>query len=258
MKHVSPAARALGAAALAVTMAAPATAQADATLNRWSGQWWQWAFSLPAVPVGGGSTHPLVGNDADYGDPDLFEFCGNGQQGKLWFLGGDFAGSGEPIERTCVIPAGTTVVLPVVNFECSTAEGDAEPTDPKWKQARDLKNCTKPIGDLLSGTARFGRMTSGPGAATPTYDLKDIPVQRLITDGPYSVYFPPDNVIGLTDPLVNPSLAQADGQWVVLRPAQLKPGRYRIEFTGAFDGQLLFNGTYNLIVAWPNGTLPRR
>ena len=58
-------------------------------------------MSIPAIQAPeGGSTHPLVGNDDAAGDVDLFEYCGNGQHGELWFLGGDFSGTGEEIERT--------------------------------------------------------------------------------------------------------------------------------------------------------------
>ena len=76
-------------------------------------QWWQWAFSIPNTPVtkeGEGSIHPLVGDNDDFGDPTFYEFCGNGQHGDVWFLGGDFSGTGEPFERTCTIPYGKTIL----------------------------------------------------------------------------------------------------------------------------------------------------
>ena len=58
----------------------------------------------------------------------------------------------------------------------------------------------------------------------------------------------------------NPSLADADGQWVVLE--DLLPGRYRLEFTGVFDDpdtpeiDFEVNGAYNIEIAEPNGEPP--
>jgi hypothetical protein len=211
-------------------------------------QWWQWALSIPNVTDSEGNPiHPLVGLDTDNGPP--FEYCGNGQHGELWFLGGDFAGTGVPFERTCTIPFGKTIVLAVINAECSTAEGDATAGDPVKQQAKDLKECAEGIGDLLSGTALFG-----PEGG----QLNEIRVQRLRTVNAFPVWFSPSNVAGLEDPITpNPSLSQADGQWVILR--NLKPGFYRLEFTGVFiDPPVTFqlNGAYNIEIAQPNGDTP--
>ena len=216
-------------------------------------QWWQWAFSIPSTPTSDGegeSIHPLVGDNDNFGDPGFFEFCGHGQHGKVWFLGGDFSGSGEFFERTCEIPARITVLLPVINFECSTAEGDATQTDSATQQTRELKECTKPVGDLLDGQAWFG-IEDGP--------LHEVKVRRVRSSNAFFVYFSPFNVIGLENAGPNPSLAHADGQWVILR--NLKPGRYRLEFTGTFNDpetpgiDFEINGAYNLVVVERNGEL---
>lgn len=233
----------------------PFTAHANSSSAgpKLTAEWWQWAFSIPNTPASedGGSVHPLVGDNDDFGDPDFFEFCGNGQHGEVWFLGGDFSGSGETFERTCEIPAHKTILLPVINFECSTAEGDATQGASAEQQAQELKKCAKPVGDLLGGTAWFGP-ENGP--------LKEVKVRRIRTEDAFLVHFAPSNVIGLEDPYPNPSLAQADGQWVILR--NLRPGRYRLEFTGVFDDpetpeiDFEINGAYNLVVSEENGELP--
>ena len=129
-------------------------------LGSLTGKWWQWAFSIPntlSTPVNPsrgeddedddkkGSIHPLVGDDNDIGDPNFFEYCGNGQHGDVWFLGGDFSGSGEPFERTCEIPFGKTILVAVINFECSTAEGDATKGAPVEQQTDELQECVEPI-----------------------------------------------------------------------------------------------------------------
>jgi hypothetical protein len=209
-------------------------------------QWWQWAFSMPNVSTTEGDwIHPLVGDDSTSGEPGFYESCGNGQHGDLWFLGGDFAGTGEPFERTCTIPFGKTIVLAVINVECSTAEGDATAGDPVKQQADDLKDCAESIGNDLSGTAAFGPIGG---------DLQEVRVERLSTVNAFPLWISPSNVAGLEDPITpNPSLSQADGQWVILR--NLQPGFYRLEFSGVYISPDVFelNGAYNLEIAKPNG-----
>ncbi len=177
----------------------------------------------------------------------IFESCGNGQHGDLWFLGGDFAGTGEPFERTCTVPFGKTIVLAAINVECSTAEGNATAGDPVKQQAADLQECAQEIGDVLSGTALFGP-AEGP--------LEEVRVERLSTVNAFPVWYSPSNVAGVEDPVPNPSLAQADGQWVILR--NLQPGWYRVEFNGVYISPDIFelNGAYNIQVAEPNGDAP--
>jgi hypothetical protein len=229
-------------------------------LGSLTGKWWQWAYSIPntlSTPVNPpragkkGSIHPLVGSNDDIGDPDFFEYCGNGQHGDVWFLGGDFSGTGEPFERTCEIPFGKTILVAVINFACSTAEGDATKGTSVENQTMELQACTKPVGELLSGTALFG-LEGG--------QLEDEAVLRLVTNNAFSVYFSPHNVVGLSPVDPNPSLAYADGQWVVLE--HLEPGRYRLEFNGVFDDpgnpgiEFELNGAYNIEIAQPNGEPP--
>jgi hypothetical protein len=235
--------------------------KSEQELGSLTGNWWQWAYSIPNTrsapdnpPREGkkGSIHPLVGDNSDIGDLNFFEYCGNGQHGDVWFLGGDFSGTGEPFERTCEIPSGKTILVAIINFACSTAEGDATKGATVEQQTNELQACTEPVGDLLSGTAIFGP-EGGP--------LVDQPVLRLVTQEAFSVYFSPNNVVGLDPVDPNPSLADADGQWVVLEG--LESGRYRLEFNGTFDDpetpespDFELNGAYNIEVAQPNGEPP--
>ncbi len=74
--------------------------------------WWRWAIALPA------SGHPLVSE----GNVD----CSVGQSGHVWYLAGAFAPAppARATERTCDIPSGTALFLPLVNVDCSTLEAD--------------------------------------------------------------------------------------------------------------------------------------
>src|SRR5437867_484977 len=87
------------------------------TYGEWSADWWQWALSIPQPH------NPLLDNTG--------KDCGVGQHGPVWFLGGTFAvAQSEPgvisgtATRDCAIPADKGVLFPVINGECSTAEGN--------------------------------------------------------------------------------------------------------------------------------------
>ena len=60
---------------------------------------WQWLTSLPP------SKNPALDRSG--------QFCSEGQQGSLWFLSG--AAAADRIERTCTVPFGTNIVVPVIS-----------------------------------------------------------------------------------------------------------------------------------------------
>src|SRR5262245_56493444 len=86
----------------AATPATISAASADAVAA-----WGQWLFSFPAA----------VSPAADA----TGAACGLGQQGSTFFLAPSSAGAGT-VTRTCTILEGTTVVVPVIAVDCSTAE----------------------------------------------------------------------------------------------------------------------------------------
>ena len=84
------------------------------TYSEWSAEFVQYAFSIPVA------SNPLMDN----GD------CSIGQSGPVWFLGGKVCQIGVPgctetITRSCSIPAGTALFLPIWWVEDSALE---EPT----------------------------------------------------------------------------------------------------------------------------------
>ena len=82
------------------------------TYEEWAARWWQWAYSLPAD-----DTHPLLA--------DGVMDCSPGQKGKVWFLGGNLAGS--EANRECEVPAGKALFFPIINIVCSEWTGDDDP-----------------------------------------------------------------------------------------------------------------------------------
>lgn len=181
---------------------------------RLTAHWWQWVFSIPD------SANPLTELTG--------ERCVVGQHGPVWFLGGDFTGSGGPIQRTCTIPRGKSILMPVINAECSTAEGNANQDEPFLKKVRDLRDCAKALVDqVITAEASFGLA----GDLDP--DLEDLEVKRVRTALPFALSFPPDAVLGLGSP--NPSLSIADGFWVLVPPQA--PGTYELKVLGEFDAE---------------------
>jgi hypothetical protein len=75
--------------------------------SKWIANWWQWTFSIPAAQ------HPR--------DNYTSEKCTVNQEGPVWFLADQLGGKEE---RTCTIPAGKAIMIPLLTGECdaSTAE----------------------------------------------------------------------------------------------------------------------------------------
>lgn len=231
----------------------PALGDDEGVTPQLTAQWWQWSFSIPS------SVHALSQKCTD---PTGAEYCMVGQQGEYWFLGGVFKiieddsvesqqaqseeNGGiyiEKVERECHdIPLGTTILIPVLNAECNTAEelalGNSVPQGlrPKTKFLRD---CVMGLADAVdneTATAYFG-----PVDSKGNWTQNSLEVQRVYTDLPFFIVYSPDNILSsdcepddpepfLCDPVPNPSLAMADGYWAHVRPS--KPGTYKLQTYG--------------------------
>ena len=232
-------------------LATTGTVYASEGLLQLTMAWWQWMFSIPS------SVHPLSFKASD---PTGAKYCMVGQQGDVWFLGGQFKVVDVPsvmgrqsgglraaaivpvvVERECTIPLGHTILIPVLNGECNTAEELAldNPVPPDLKdKTRFLRNCAKTLGDAVArdtASARFGPVVDG------VWNPKPVTIKRSHTSVPFSITYAPDNVISsdcsggpspfLCQPDPNPSLAQIDGYWATVRPPN-GPGTYRLETFG--------------------------
>lgn len=231
-------------------------------------RWWQWSLSIPS------SVHPLTFKETD---PTGANYCMVGQEGKEWFLGGIFKvvdvlaaknntgseGNGKitpvEIERECEIPLGKSILIPVLNGECNTAEELALGNDvPQnlFQKTRYLRECAKTLGDAVdknTASALFG-----PVDPRGNWMKSPVQVKRVHTVLPFSVMYPPDNVLSsdcpggfFCEPDPNPSLTQADGYWAQVKP--LKPGKYKLQTFGqapAFEFALRI--TYTLTVVGAN------
>ena len=180
------------------------------TWGEWTATWWQWAFSMPI------SSHPLF-DSAD---------CSAGQSGPVWFLGGAFTGTAAT--RTCTVPAGTALLFPLLNAECS----DIEPPPFFGADEAEMRACARafmePASDLFC---------SIDGVAVEN-------VNSYRVDSPlYAFSAPDDNLFGIPGPVSG--LSVSDGYWIFLAP--LSAGQHTIRFGGMLPG-FPIDVTYELTV----------
>ena len=107
---------------------------AGGDLAAWSARSWQWFFSLPPA------SNPVADETGDW--------CGYRQSDPVFFL----AGAEGSVERSCVIPKGVYVFVPLLGSECSTVEpppffGRDEPA---------LRRCAIEAVDAAGGCLRHG------------------------------------------------------------------------------------------------------
>lgn len=124
------------------------------------------------------------------------------------------------------MPAGKALFFPIIDAECSTAEGNGN-------SEADLRACAVSDVDPVSGVACEidGR---------PVQNLEAYRVESpLFTFGP----LPADNLLGLSAGTISPSVS--DGFFLMLAP--LPPGTHSIHFTAAVPGFAL-DITYHLTV----------
>jgi hypothetical protein len=164
------------------------------TYGEWTARWWQWANSIPKPD------NPAVDNTG--------KNCAIDQNGPVWFLAGTFGGSAE---RTCTIPSGKAILIPIFNSECSYAEF------PALKSESELRSCAKSLQDK----------TTSLEATIDGMSIQGLEKYRVASPL-FNLTFPENNVAG-----VPPGLTQgvSDGNWLFLKP--LPPGKHEIHFAGA-------------------------
>jgi hypothetical protein len=195
------------AAASSFTIVQPTEKYAGKTYGQWSAAWWQWAANIsePNSPV------------TDQTGAD----CAAKQRGPgpVWFLAGTTGGSAT---RRCTVPADKAILVPIINGECSSVEGNGT-TDAA------LRACAKDLMDHVTATS-----ASVDGTAI---DLGPVSDGRFRFQSPlFTITFAPNNGFGVKR---GTGKAVADGFWVMVKP--LSEGRHTIDFQGtAVFGQDVF------------------
>lgn len=197
------------------------------TYGEWAAAWHSWRL---AVPVG--VSPALDGTGAN---------CGQGQSGPVWFLHGIPADPDGPGSRSCVVPTGKGVFLPVQNSTYLSWS-----TDPQTWSAEDETF----YRGLISGALEDNGLAASVDG-DPIVDL----LQYAVTSPVFRSWVPDDNLIDYwTELWFGPGYSDwQEGDMsgphvdagVYLMLAPLSRGAHEIEIRG-WDGD--WAGTWHLTV----------
>ena len=160
--------------------------------EKWVEIWWKWCYSDP------NGHNPIE-------DP-TGELCANSQKNEeVWFLCGTFGGM---VERTCHIPYGRTIFVPILNDIVSFQ------TDPQLKTERELHSYAK--SDLDKTLLLWAK-------------LDDVEIKNLESFRVHSYLFE-ISLPGVNSRLKNTTSAVSDGFWLFFK--HLTKGNHVLEFVG--------------------------
>ena len=181
-------------------------------------QWWPYIVSIP----------PGINPGLDATGTN----CGLGQRGPIWFLVGTF--STGPAVRSCSIPAGEALLVPVVNYvNINTPNVCGSPN----QTVAELRAQSAPIVD---------------GATNMSVEVDQHPIEDMVRvkSSPFAVSIPADNIFnspGCQVPAAIYSPAVDDGYYVLLNP--LKVGTHTLHIHGEIPSiQFVVDVTYNLTI----------
>jgi hypothetical protein len=192
-----------------------------------TGEWWQWAMSIPT------SVNPLLDTTGDN--------CMVGQRGSIWFLGG--VNGGGSAERTCSVPEGLPVFFPVTNIIFANSPNVCG-QGPENFTVKFMRGVVKPLVDSFRNLS----------VTVDGQDVKKTLLQRVQSD-PFEVALPEDNLFvapcSTQTPPGSPagiySPAVDDGYYVALPP--LKLGSHTIHFhADNADGTVAQDVVYHVTV----------
>jgi hypothetical protein len=169
--------------------------------GEWATDWWEWALNQPAA------TNPLTDRTGAQ--------CANRQRGPVWFLAG---GDRDPVERTCTVPKGKALFIPVLNNVYVAFETDP----PAERTAAFVRDKARFEATGLSATI--------DGVAVP--DVQSYFERSEI----FSVELPAGNLFGRpADFLLDP--CADEGYYLLVKP--LTRGEHRISVEGTLHYQNL-------------------
>ena len=156
---------------------------------------WKWLISIP--------------KDKNPGQDATGQNCANGQSGtnsSVFYLSG---GGGGKINRTCKVPAGKSLLIPVMIVEVSDKEVPNASVDELHRLAKK---------DQDSVTSMYLKI------GDKEYNREELSKYRTHT-GVFEVAFPKNAIFGATEGI---SKAVADGHYIITEP--LAKGTYTIQF----------------------------
>lgn len=178
---------------------------------QWTVRWWRWLLSLPK------GSNPALDTSGRYSKI-------NQHDPNVWFLAGTFGGI---VERICTIPSGRSILMPVINYQCSYAE------EPSITTTRGLKfKCKKEIDDIKDAKFMIDESIQ--------IDLSRYRIRSPI----FSINLKDNNALDLQSCSTKMT---SDGFWVFLKP--LAKGRHKIRSFGSCrSGKIMIGVIYDLCV----------
>jgi hypothetical protein len=165
--------------------------------------------------------------------------CSTGQSDHVWFLGGTFTQAETAAQvlagpqRSCIVPPGTFLFVPIINAEASTLEGNGDTEEELLAAASALQDLATNMSITIDGT-------SVPNVGS--YRVQS----PLFTYGP----LPDHGLFGLPQGATSP--AAGDGVYVMVKP--LSVGTHTVYFHGEVpDFDFTVDMTYNITVAPGHG-----
>lgn len=161
--------------------------------SNWTGEWWQWWLSNTAA-------------DNPAADPTGAN-CAKNQNGSVWMLAGTMGGSAE---RNCTIPAGKSILFPIIGSECSYAEY------PNVRSDSELEVCAQADNNAV---AHLEATVDGKALQQLEKYRVSSPISNMIIQN--------DNPLGAPP---GPTKMVSDGYYVFLEP--LPTGDHELHFVG--------------------------
>lgn len=174
------------------------------TYSEWGNMWWQWAYSIPAAQ------NPLR--------DETGVNCGVAQSGQVFYLTGVFNVSGTAVRDDCYVPVGKALLIPILNYEASTAEGNGTTVDELRAFVNDNYEALVDESSLqldIDGVHLGGEV------------LKYYRTSRWQTPEGFNFTLPENNILGL-DP--GTSLSVAGGYYAMVAP--LPKGNHQVHIHG--------------------------
>jgi len=177
----------------------------------WIVKWWKWILSIPK------ERNPAldkIGNYVNEGQSDP----------KVMFLSGTFGG---PVIRRCKVSSEKSILMPIINYECSFAD------EPSIKSVEGLKSkCKSEIDDIKNISFSIDQ-----------FYLNDLAPYRILSPL-FDVHLGENNIL---DVVQQRTLMISDGYWIFLKP--LSVGRHRLtSFGSCQSGKIMIGVTYDLHV----------
>jgi hypothetical protein len=182
------------------------------SFSQWTVRWWRWLLSSPNIE------NPAVDKSGSYSKLS--------QENKnVWFLAGTFGGFAE---RECKVPAGKSILMPIINYECSFADEPSITTIDELElkcqsEIDDIKNLVLIIDDFSICNLHKYRVRS--------------PI--------FQVRLQEQNILGANP---GPTKMITDGFWIFLKPLEI--GTHKLISTGSCrSGKIKIGTKYILQVS---------